>query len=122
MGTRTDHYVGLNAWAKQFVLAKQVVHEQGSRLYPDGRIERFDRHVEVTLAQVQVIGQTTGMSCRWFDLHQYTMPNGKVYEEFVQASPWSGGPHLFIALREVVGRNKRLVAESLWTDEELSWV
>jgi hypothetical protein len=44
------------------------------------------------------------------------MPNGSVFEEFVQAEPWSGGPCYYIALK-----NKRgaVVRQSLWTDEEL---
>jgi hypothetical protein len=40
-----------------------------------------------------------------------------VYEEFVQATPWSGGPCYHIALRDRTGK---VVANSLWSEEELA--
>lgn len=122
MGTRTDHYIGLNDWAKLFVGETQIVHEQGSRRYPNGRLERFDRTLVVRLAKVEVIDSITGMGCRWYDLHRYTMPDGRVYEEFVQASTWSGGPNLFIALVRLKRGQRISVPESHWTKEELSSV
>lgn len=120
---RTDHYVGLNAWAKKLVHDIHSVNEKGIRTYPDGRQESFDRNVEVDLVKVEHIADITVLHCQWFPRYRYTLPDGRVYEEFLQASPWSGGPHLFMALKRVrtVGKRKfkRVVAASLWTDAEM---
>ena len=48
------------------------------------------------------------------DLHRYTLPNGRVYQEYVQLEPWMGGPCYFIALKDKRGR---ILRRTLWTDE-----
>lgn len=119
---RTDHYVGLNAWAKKLVHDIHSVSEKGIRTFQDGRQESFDRNVEVNLVKVEQIGEITVMHCQFFPRHRYTMPDGRVYEEYLQASPWSGGPHLYMGLKRVTyGKRKylRVVKESLWTDSEM---
>ncbi len=50
-------------------------------------------------------------------LHRYTMPDGKVYEEYIQEIIHSGGPCYFLALRTADGQPVR---HTLWTDEEVS--
>ena len=50
------------------------------------------------------------------DLYQYTLSDGKVYTEYVQADPWSSGPCYFIALKD---ENDVPISESLWTEEEI---
>lgn len=114
---RSDQYIGLNDWARKKVLATRKAREIGHRVYPDGRAVPFQRKVRVPVARVRVIGRIKGA---WdphvANLHRYTLPNGQVYEEFVQAEPWSSGPCYFIALKDRSGNE---VKESLWSDEDL---
>jgi hypothetical protein len=114
---RMDQYIGLNKWAQERVSQSQVVREVGVRILSNGKVEQFDRTGPVALVVKEVIGHLPGV---WkehvADLHRYTMPNGSVFEEFVQAEPWSGGPCYHIALKNKKGA---VVRQSLWTDEEL---
>ncbi len=113
---RMDQYIGLNKWAQERVSESHVVREVGAQILPSGKVVSFDRTVRVPLVTTEVIGHITGA---WVDkvadLHRYTMPNGSVFEEFVQAEPWSGGPCYYIALKNKKGA---VVRQSLWTNEE----
>jgi hypothetical protein len=115
---RCDQYVGLNKWASDKVSRQQTVREVGARILPNGRAVPFDRQVVVPVAKVEVIGKITGA---WKDvvanLHRYTLPDGRVYEEFIQAEPWSSGPCYFIALKNLKGN---VISQSLWTTDELN--
>ncbi|MBU6452438.1 MAG: hypothetical protein KGS72_11705 [Cyanobacteria bacterium REEB67] len=114
---RCDQYIGLNEWARQKVSLSHVVREVGARILPSGRAVPFDRTMSVPLATKEVVGKITGA---WTDhvanLHRYTFPDGRVYEEFIQAEPWSGGPCYYIALKNLKGN---VIRQSLWTSEEL---
>lgn len=117
---RMDQYIGLNDWAKGLVYATQTVREVGARILPNGKVESFDRTVRVPLATVEVIGKIEGAwNDHVADLHRYTMPNGSVFEEYIQADPWHGGPCYHIALKNKRGR---AVRQSLWTQKELDAV
>ena len=116
---RTDQYMGLNEWAQNFVRGEQVFAytERVVRVYPDGRESaQPDRRVSECTVKCTKIGEIAGA---WdpvvADLHEYTLPNGRVYREKVQAEPWSSGPCYFVAL---VDETDAWVPESLWTDEE----
>jgi hypothetical protein len=115
---RCDQYIGLNEWAKKKVLATRKVREVGHRIYSDGRAVPFQRKTRVPVARIQVIGKIEGA---WTpvvaNLHRYTLPGGEVYEEYVQATPWSGGPCYFVALKDAKGEP---VPQSLWSDEDLA--
>jgi len=115
--SRCDQYVGLNAWARRFVTRKVKVREQGLRHFADGTKQSFNRWRRMPVARCEHAGIIRGA---WkpevAKLHRYTMPNGEVYVEFVQAAPWCGGPNYFIALKDKHGQ---VVHESLWTDEEI---
>lgn len=114
---RMDQYIGLNDWAKQTVQATQAVREVGARILPGGKVESFDRQVRVPVAEIEVIGKIEGAwNDHVADLHRYKMPNGSVFEEYVQETPWSGGPCYFIALKNKKGN---VVRQSLWSKEEL---
>jgi len=115
---RFDQYRGLNEWAKKNVTKREKVRITGEMKFQDGRRRSFSRWGKVPVARIRVIGKITGV---WVpkvaDLHRYTMPDGKVYEEYVQAEPWSGGPVYHIALKDA--KTGKPVAKSLWTDEEI---
>ena len=115
---RTDQYYGLNAWARNLVLATQVVSEIGVRRYPDDTIDAFIRSdVVVLIATVTKIGEIEGaFDPVVADLNRYELPTGEIFEEFVQAQPWHGGPCYFIALKDASGDPVR---ESLWKRKEM---
>ena len=49
-------------------------------------------------------------------LYEYHL-DGEVYEEFVQAEPWSSGSCFFLALRD--SESGEAVPKSLWTEKEI---
>jgi hypothetical protein len=115
---RCDQYYGLNNWAKALVQKTQQVREVGERKFNDGATESFDRLVEITVAKIESIGKIEGaFDPIVSDLHRYTMPNGDVFEEYIQASPWSSGPCYFIALKHPDGS---VVKQSLWRRESIN--
>lgn len=115
---RSDQYIGLNSWAKRLVSRKEKVREHGVRIFADGRKQRFSRWRRMPNARVEHAGVIHGAwNPRVALLHRYTFPaTGEVFVEYVQATPWSGGPCYFIALMDKHGKP---VPESLWTDEEM---
>jgi len=114
---RCDQYIGLNEWATEKVLARHAVREVGVRILPSGEEQPFDREVDALVASVEQVGSIEGA---WMDvvapLNRYTLPTGEVFEEFVQAVPWSSGPCYFIALRDEKGHE---VPESLWAESDI---
>jgi hypothetical protein len=115
---RFDQYLGLNDWAKRTVCKREKVRIEGVMQFSDGRRKRFVRWANVPQARIKVIGIVTGAwKPKVADLHRYSMPDGRVYEEYVQCAPWSGGPVYHIALKNA--KTGLPVAESLWTDEEI---
>ena len=123
MGTRSDQYIGLNAWAANFVQGEPVLlyTEETTRNYPDGHTEQVDpRPVYGSSIEKEECGYIEGA---WNDhvasLLKYTFPNGKTYQEAVQAEPWSSGPCYFVALKDETGN---WVPESLWSPQEIESV
>lgn len=116
---RMDQYRGLNTWARKTVLKKEKVRQYGVMVFGDGRRKPFQRWASVPVARIRVIGKIEGAwNPHVADLHRYQLPDGRVLEEFIQETPWSGGPVYHIALKDV--RTGKPVPESLWTDEELA--
>lgn len=114
---RCDQFVGLNSWASRLVSKKQKVHEIGVRIMPNGKRKRFNRWFRIPLARRVQIGLVPGAFDEYAgSLSRYVFPDGRVYEEFVQATPWSSGPCYFIALKD---REGNPIPESLWTDKEI---
>lgn len=111
---------GLNAWAREVVLATQVVTEIGVRKFADGKIEAFERAVAVPLARITKVGEIESAfapGVKAFDLSRYELPDGRIYEEYIQAQPWSSGPCYYIALKDSAGEPVR---ESLWTKKQMA--
>lgn len=115
---RTTQIIGLNEWAANLVHQTEIVEEIGCyRTFSDARVEPFNRKVEIPIAQVNEVGSFVGMFDEEYPLHEYRMPDGRKYIEFVQAEPWSSGPCIFLALKDDSGNS---VPESLWSDEEIN--
>lgn len=116
---RCEQYIGLNDWAQNYVCATVKAREIGVRLLPDGSTETFDREVSVPVARRETVGAIAGAYGQDMPLTRYTMPNGRVFTEYVQAAPWSSGPCYFIALRNERGN---VVTQSLWRQEDIDRV
>jgi hypothetical protein len=115
---RFDQYRGLNDWARNTLLKREKVRIFGEMVFQDGRRKRFSRWAKVPAARISVIGKIAGAYKDYVaDLHRYSMPDGKVYVEYVQADPWSSGPVYHIALKDA--RTGKPLAKSLWTQDEI---
>jgi hypothetical protein len=115
---RIDQYQGLNKWAQNRVSKTIRVREVGVTVMPDKSVVPFDREVDMPLAVKTKVGEIKGAFADVAgDLYRYTFASGVAYEEYVQCTPWSGGPMYFIALRRV-SRNGKFLKQSLWPSSE----
>lgn len=113
---RMDQHMGLNAFAQDLVTEIVAVTEKGTRIWPNGKREKFKRKVQIDRVKSTVVNHYNGMYNNEHDLRLYTLPNGRRYMEFVQARPWSSGPVFFLALLDEYDNS---VTESLWSQEEI---
>lgn len=121
MGIRMDQYMGLTEIAQAMVEGEPIAlyDEQVHRFYLDGREEVLPSR---TIMGSTVKREESGKFYQGaFDgsdnpLMRYTLPDGRVLTEDVQAEPWSSGPCFFLALRDEKGE---WVKESLWADNEI---
>lgn len=119
MGYRMDSFIGLNAWAQQFVKGKQILAytEIVLRIYPSGVEESLDpkpvyvSDVERSLSGKNYIGYEE------HPLHKYKFPGGQVFEERVQKVHHSSGPVIFTALYDIV--THEWIVESRWKENEM---
>jgi len=120
MGIRCDQFMGLNEWASNFVKGEPVLVcvEEVTRVYPDGRRETLEPHpVYESSVKMEESGELySGMFEDEYPLHKYTLPDGRVYFERLQAAPWSSGPVHFLALQDESGN---WIPESLWAEETI---
>lgn len=114
--SRSTSDIGLNERGLNLITRFVEVKEKGIRIYPDGTEEPFDRSEEKNLIKYEKTGKKYGMfgEC---DFYKYLTPEGEIYYEYVQESPWESGPVIFLALKDKDGN---VVEESLWTNEEMS--
>ena len=116
--SRSDQLIGLNEWASKLVRQTTTIVEVGRKETTDGKwLEDFSRRVLVPVAKIEKCGGFQGMFETEHPLNRYTFPDGRVFQEFVQAEPWSSGPCFFLALKDGEGRE---VLESLWSDEDIN--
>ena len=52
-----------------------------------------------------------------YGLSRYRLADGRVFEEDIQAEPWSSGPVFFLALKDEHGE---WAPESLWSEEQIN--
>lgn len=116
---RFDHYKGLNQAGLRLLKRRVRVQEYVKRVFPDGRVETFERKSIPAVARVTRIGSIKGAyKSRVAHLRRYYMLDGVTYfDEFVQQEIWAGGPHYFIALKDNLGN---AVTRTLWTDQQMN--
>lgn len=119
VGIREDQNIGLNEWARTLLQGVVTGVESGTRVYADGRKETFsERTFQEPLVKATPGAQTyQGMFGDEYPLLVYQLPDGRRFEEYVQANPWSSGPMFFLALKDAAGN---VVSESLWTDDQVN--
>lgn len=115
---RCTQVIGMNGWACQTFADTYKVEEVGVRSYPDGRVEKFRREVELPVIEGVPSGQIfTGMVGEEYDLLRYKLPNGEIWVQYVQSEPWASGPCIFLALKNE--KSGEVIKESLWTEAEI---
>lgn len=116
---RHTQYFGLTQKAKQLITDLTVVQDHIIRKFPDGHIEEFDQmnSLDMTRSEDYKDASYVGMFDDGPTLRKYTLRDGTIYFEFVQASPWSSGPCIFLALKDKDGN---VVEESLWDNEYIN--
>jgi len=123
---RCTQFIGLNDRARKLVdLGQETEYTiRGTKTYADGRVEDFQETQTRSIVQKERYSETYGMGEEEIPLYSYlfppnkedpSRPNFEILEE-VQASPWSSGPCIFLALMR---ENGEWIQESLWTDEEM---
>ena len=120
MGIRMDQWIGLNPRSEKIIVGQPVLlyTDLVRRTHKDGRVELFKpKKTYGTDTKTERIATIAGA----FDdvaghLFRHTLADGTIYEEYLQANPWSSGPMYFVALKDADGNP---VPESLWTDEEM---
>ena len=116
---RFDQYRGLNEWARKTVMKRERAKVTGVMEFEDGRKKRFTRWAMIPVARKKVIGNLAGYYKPVVaQLHRYTLSDGRVLDEYVQATIHSSGPVYHIALKDA--RTGEPIPESLWTDEEFN--
>lgn len=114
---RTDQYIGLTEKGVEIIknVGERILYFiHGTKTFTDGSTEPYeDVHTEPMQRQYDEIEGAFGNS---FPLYEYTLQNGRVVREAVQATPWSSGPCFFIALKDEEGN---WIQESLWSNKAI---
>jgi hypothetical protein len=113
-------FVGLNDRAKLLIQGEPVYDHKMTviREYPNGEEKREEKDIYVSsIKESKGDYKAFGMFEEEIQLSNYTFPDGKVWKEKEQASPWSSGPMIFTAL---VDENDEWIEDSKWTDEEIN--
>ena len=111
---RATQIIGLSDKAAEF-LKENLQVTKTSLVFAGKR-----RNVE-TPTEKKIYDGETGVRMGMFDdgpaLYKYLLKDGRWIFEYVQASPWSSGPCIFLALRDESGNP---IQESLWSEEEIN--
>ena len=112
---RCTQIIGLNDKAFQFLEQNQV-KELVRCNCPDCKTE----HIQGTKSDQYNDARNEGMFDDGPMLYKYHLKDGSFVYEYVQASPWSSGPCIFLALSmSPLNENNNPIIESLWSDEEI---
>lgn len=139
---RTDQFMGLNEWAGKLLNGCGKTHFTGKYETSDVVIREGEEELrmEIPIFESCVLkeesGSTSGMFDSEYPLYKYTMRDGTMYYEHVQAEQCSSGQVFFLALSihgpdSPITRTKFytdkgcsdeefFVPESLWSDEEIA--
>lgn len=123
--SRSDQYIGLNKWARDLLESQpqnrvEIVGWRKTLDHTGKEVSAgpYDHAYSEPSYKVEDIAAVDGAwTEKFFTLHRYTLVDGTVYEEYIQAEPWSSGPMYFIALKTKGGMP---VVESLWTEQEMT--
>jgi hypothetical protein len=118
MGSRSTQLMGLSEQALTLVAGEEVLlyTEQGQRVYPDGREEKFSNPVYESDVKKEHYGWFDGMFGEEYPLYEYQLADGSILREAIQATPWSAGPCIFLGLQD---DESKWLSESLWEQAEI---
>ena len=86
----------------------------------------ISKHVKHPIFESYQDASTAGMFDDGPALHKYQLKDDTWVYEYIQASPWSSGPCIFIALATVPALNPfhvpagNEIKETLWSEEEIN--
>lgn len=117
MGSRSTQFIGLKQAARELVRGEPVFRYNLTTIktFPDGRRETERGDVYQSDVKVDRVGFCHGMFNEQIPLSRFTMGDGRVYQEYVQSTPWSSGPVIFTALKDA---DDNPIEATLWTEEE----
>lgn len=119
---RTTQYIGFNVranlWLKanvgQRVEYTDVIH----RTFPDGHTEILPPTPITSWDQKPTGENVLGMfEEEIIPVMEYRLKDGRIVVEFEQASPWSSGPCIFMALKWA--DTGEFIEETLWAEDEI---
>lgn len=116
---RCDQFIGLSDRAQALLdIPTRTRTHRGWKIYADGlRVVPFEEEEIISAVIKEKIGDLPGQfETIVAPLHRYTMPDGTVYVESLQAEIDSYGPMYFIALKRPDGS---WVEDTLWTKDEM---
>lgn len=119
---RCDQLVGLNAWAENLVRGCGMSHFTGkfdrvsAAMFSSHKTENFVLPRLEPCVRQDPSGKGFYGAFDPSPLMKYTLRDGRVLYEAVQAEPWSSGPVTFLALADEAGNR---FPESLWTNAEI---
>lgn len=119
---RSTQFYGLNDRAKEYLennANKKLLYvDKVSRLYSEGEVVVDFASEVLDLEKYPAGDEVLGMfEEKVHTLQVYKMRDGSFVEEYIQAEPWSSGPMIFLALRDLT--SKEIVEVSLWADDEM---
>lgn len=122
--SRQDQFIGLSPKALELVKGCGKKHLNGTNEKIEvavGNPCRYTVIQELPVLEDCVLKDTgiyvsRGMFDKEYPLKQFTLRDGKVYQECEQTAPWSSGPVIFTYLKF----QDEVVQESLWADEEIN--
>ena len=127
--SRQDNLFGLSNSGRYFLEKQSCGYRHLNEFTTELVVESIDLQGKVIIKEITIPLLETclcvqpsgnkiyGMFDNEYDLMLYhNKHTGETYTEWVQASPWSSGPCIFLALRDSDGT---VIQESVWTQEEV---
>lgn len=69
--------------------------------------------------KTRLVGYFEGMFDTKYPLNQHQLKDGRVANEYLQTSPWSSGPCLFLGL-QILDSQGNVVDDLQWTENEIA--
>ena len=115
MGIRMDQHMGFTDAGREFIDNHAEI--AGTRITKEVYESGEERILSIEPIYVTKEYDEFRGAYDPFPLREFTARDGSVFREAVQASPWSSGPMIFMALQN---ENGEWIEETLWDEEEIN--